>query len=319
MWGEGRLPKERDQNVSRSLIQKAATASASSANITGSSGATGIGSHGGGRRWKCTWIRRRPPWRTRPQGKRPAGPHRDAASGSRRSDRPNPDRAGGRMARPLGPRSGQLRRRGAEVHDQVRHQADLYVAGLLAKASERRDGRAHRRGDRRGRGPAPPVEKKNARWWFASGGLAITVMTLYAPPHAPARDEAARGAGCTPSWPPIGSARGAAPTCRRQWAGKSPSCRSSRPAASWPARAGVDEKAVRRIATNWGPRCWPVGPAICPLRRGECPAGEEFKGKRVVVAIDGGRVRVRTVIKKVRIAGKIKRQRSRWSGASPSW
>ena len=39
-----------------------------------------------------------------------------------------------------------------------------------------------------------------------------------------------------------------------------------------------------------------------------CPAGEEFKGKRVVVAIDGGRVRVRTVIKKVRVAGKIKRQ-----------
>ena len=44
------------------------------------------------------------------------------------------------------------------------------------------------------------------------------------------------------------------------------------------------------------------------FRRGECPAGEKFKGKRVVVAIDGGRVRVRTVIKKVRIAGKIKRQ-----------
>jgi hypothetical protein len=44
------------------------------------------------------------------------------------------------------------------------------------------------------------------------------------------------------------------------------------------------------------------------FRRGELPAGEELAGKRVAVALDGGRVRVRTVIKKVRVGGKIERQ-----------
>ena len=39
-----------------------------------------------------------------------------------------------------------------------------------------------------------------------------------------------------------------------------------------------------------------------------CPPGDEFAGKRVAVGIDGGRVRVRTVIKKVRVGGKNKRK-----------
>ena len=71
----------------------------------------------------------------------------------------------------------------------------------------------------------------------------------------------------------------------------------------------LDEKAVRRIANELGAQMLASRTRdLLRFRRGECPAGEEFKGKRVVVAIDGGRVRVRTVIKKVRIAGKIKRQ-----------
>ena len=133
----------------------------------------------------------------------PAGPHRDAASGSRRSDRPNPDRAGGRMARPLGPRSGQASPPwSAEVHDQARHQADLYVAGLLAKASERPEMAEHIAGvTAAAEAPLRPVENKQRPLVVRlPGGLAITVMTPVLLParHAPARDEAARGAGCTP-------------------------------------------------------------------------------------------------------------------------
>jgi len=44
------------------------------------------------------------------------------------------------------------------------------------------------------------------------------------------------------------------------------------------------------------------------FRRGELPAGEEFRGKRIAAALDGGRVRVRTVIKKVRVGGKVQRK-----------
>src|SRR5262249_59823246 len=35
---------------------------------------------------------------------------------------------------------------------------------------------------------------------------------------------------------------------------------------------------------------------------------EEFRGKRIAAALDGGRVRVRTVIKKVRVGGRTKRK-----------
>ena len=44
-----------------------------------------------------------------------------------------------------------------EVHDQARRQADLYVAGLLAKASEHPEMAQHVDAViGRGRGPAPP-------------------------------------------------------------------------------------------------------------------------------------------------------------------
>lgn len=77
------------------------------------------------------------------------------------------------------------------------------------------------------------------------------------------------------------------------------------------ARHGLesDEKAVRRIAHELGAQMLATRTRdLLRFRRGELPAGEEFRGKRIAAALDGGRVRVRTVIKKVRIAGKIKRQ-----------
>ena len=77
------------------------------------------------------------------------------------------------------------------------------------------------------------------------------------------------------------------------------------------ARRGLesDEKAVRRIAHELGAQMLAGRTRdLLRFRRGESPAGEGLAGKRVAVALDGGRVRVRTVIKKVRVGGKIKRQ-----------
>jgi hypothetical protein len=77
------------------------------------------------------------------------------------------------------------------------------------------------------------------------------------------------------------------------------------------ARHGLesDEKAVRRIAHERGAQMLATRTRdLLRFRRGELPAGEAFKGKRVAAALDGGRVRVRTVIKKVRVGGKIKRR-----------
>ena len=55
-----------------------------------------------------------------------------------------------------------------EVHDQARHQADLYVAGLLAKASERPEMAEHVAAVTAAAAvPLRPVEKKSAPWWSA--------------------------------------------------------------------------------------------------------------------------------------------------------
>ena len=58
-----------------------------------------------------------------------------------------------------------------EVHDQARRQADLYVAGLLAKASEQPE-MAHHVDQVIGEAEVPlrAVEKKDAPWWSAFWG-----------------------------------------------------------------------------------------------------------------------------------------------------
>jgi len=58
-----------------------------------------------------------------------------------------------------------------EVHEQARRQADLYVAGLLAKASESPEMTRHV--DRVGAAvevPLRPLEKKDTPWWSAFWG-----------------------------------------------------------------------------------------------------------------------------------------------------
>jgi hypothetical protein len=55
-----------------------------------------------------------------------------------------------------------------EVHDQARHQADLYVAGLLAKAGEQPEMAQHVAAViTAAEVPLRAVEKKNAPWWSA--------------------------------------------------------------------------------------------------------------------------------------------------------
>lgn len=53
-----------------------------------------------------------------------------------------------------------------EVHEQARRQADLYVAGLLAMASEQAETAPHvDRVINTAEVPLRAVEKKDARWW----------------------------------------------------------------------------------------------------------------------------------------------------------
>lgn len=53
------------------------------------------------------------------------------------------------------------------------------------------------------------------------------------------------------------------------------------------------------------------------FRAGELPAGSEFADKWVAVGIDGGRVRIRTIVKNVRIKGKKNRKKFRIEWCEP--
>src|SRR5271167_5012943 len=79
-----------------------------------------------------------------------------------------------------------------------------------------------------------------------------------------------------------------------------------------------DEKAVRRIASELGAQMLATRTRdLLRFRAGELPAGSEFAGKRVVVGIDGGRVRVRTTVKNLRVSGKMKRKKFRIEWREP--
>ncbi len=86
------------------------------------------------------------------------------------------------------------------------------------------------------------------------------------------------------------------------------------------ARQGLelDEKAIRRIAGELGAQMLATRTRdLLRFRCRELPAGSEFTGKSVAVGIDGGRVRVRTVVETIRVRGKRKRKKFRIEWREP--
>lgn len=80
----------------------------------------------------------------------------------------------------------------------------------------------------------------------------------------------------------------------------------------------LDEKTVRRIGNGLGSQMLATRTRdLLRFRAGELPAGTEFSGKRVAVQTDGGRVRVRTKVKKSRVGGKRKRCKFRVEWREP--
>ena len=86
------------------------------------------------------------------------------------------------------------------------------------------------------------------------------------------------------------------------------------------ARRGLelDEKAVRRIASELGVQMLTTRTRdLLRFRAGELLAGNAFAGKNVAVGIDGGRVRLRTVVEKIRVNGQRKRKKFRIEWREP--
>jgi hypothetical protein len=143
------------------------------------------------------------------------------------------------------------------------------------------------------------------------GGLAVTVMTLYCSPRArTGKGRSIEGSGLYPELAAYRISEGCSPNVQAE-VGRLVGLMPIEQARAELARRGLelDEKAVRRIANGLGSQMLATRTRdLMRFRAGELPAGTELAGKRVAVEIDGGRVRVRTVIKTVRVGGKRKRK-----------
>lgn len=144
------------------------------------------------------------------------------------------------------------------------------------------------------------------------GGMAITVMTLYGAPRGRnGKGRGPEGSGLYPELAAYRISEGSSPNVQAE-VGRLVGLLPIEQARAELARHGLelDEKAVRRIASERGAQMLATRTRdLLRFRAGDLPGGDEFAGKRVAVGIDGGRVRVRTIVKNVRVSGTRKRKK----------
>jgi hypothetical protein len=152
------------------------------------------------------------------------------------------------------------------------------------------------------------------------GGLAITAMTLYCSPRGrTGKGRGPEGSGLYPELAAYRISEGCSPNVQAE-VGRLVGLLPIEQARAELARKGQeqDEKAVRRIAGEQGAQMLATRTRdLMRFRAGELPAGNEFAGKSVAAEIDGGRVRVRTIVKKIRVSGKTKRKKFRVEWREP--
>jgi hypothetical protein len=152
------------------------------------------------------------------------------------------------------------------------------------------------------------------------GGLAITVMTLYCSPRGRSgKGRGPEGSGLYPELAAYRISEGSSPNVQAE-VGRLVGLLPIATARTELTRRGLvlDEKAVRRIASELGAQMLAARTRdLLRFRAGGLPAGTEFAGKRLAVQIDGGRVRVRTIVKKSRVGGKRKRRQFRIAWREP--
>jgi hypothetical protein len=152
------------------------------------------------------------------------------------------------------------------------------------------------------------------------GGLAVTVMTLYCSPRGrTGKGRGPEGSGLYPELAAYRISEGCSPNVQAE-VGRLVGLLPIEQARTELARKGLekDEKAVRRIAGELGAQMLATRTRdLVRFRAGELPAGNEFAGKSVAAEIDGGRVRVRTIVKKTRVSGKTKRKKFRVEWREP--
>jgi hypothetical protein len=152
------------------------------------------------------------------------------------------------------------------------------------------------------------------------GGLAITAMTVYCSPRGRSgKGRGPEGSGLYPELAADRISEGSSPNVQAE-VGRLVGLLPIAAARAELTRRGLvlDEKAVRRIASELGAQMLATRTRdLLRFRQGGLAAGTEFANKRVAVQIDGGRVRVRTIVKKSRVGGKRKRRKFRIACREP--
>jgi hypothetical protein len=148
----------------------------------------------------------------------------------------------------------------------------------------------------------------------------VTVMTLYCSPRGrTGKGRGSEGSGLYPELAAYRISEGSSPNVQSE-VGRLVGLLPIEQARVELARKGLaqDEKAVRRIASELGAQILTTRTReLMRFRRGELPAGKEYAGKSIAVGIDGGRVRVRTIVKPIHVSGKTKRKKFRVEWREP--
>jgi hypothetical protein len=148
------------------------------------------------------------------------------------------------------------------------------------------------------------------------GGLVVWISTCYCGPAArTGKRRGGEGSGLYPELAVLGIREGSSPALASQVGRLSALLPSYQLARGELQQRGVplDIKVVHRIARQLGAEILTTRTRdLHRYRSGDLPCGRELAGKRVGAAIDGGRTRVRKVIRKQKGRGKGKKQRRRY-------
>jgi hypothetical protein len=200
-----------------------------------------------------------------------------------------------------------------QIHLAFGKLADQLVASLLAHAALQQALAAA--ANKKVTDAPTPLRKPQARPLTVRllGGLVLYLSTLYCAPLArTGKGRGREGAGLYPELSVLGISEGSSPallsTVGRQCA-LLPSYHLAQQELA--ARGtSLDIKVVHRIARQLGASTLTCRTRdLLDWRAGRVPAGSELAGKRVAAMLDGGRTRLRTVVRKQKGKGKQKKQR----------
>ena len=206
-----------------------------------------------------------------------------------------------------------------EIDQHYRQGAGHLVAALLGKVTEQPAMAGHVEEIRREAALALRAPQARPLQVRLLCGLVLFISTLYC---APLRGKQGispghqRQAGLYPELAALGFLKGCSPALQYTVArivALSPSIAVARKEL---ARQGIrlDKKAVRRIAEQLGTQMLALRQReLLAWRAGHLPAGSDFAGRRVVVQIDGGRIRVRENKKRTKKQRRRKGQRDKFN------